>query len=70
MATRFPELGYYTLPGRVADPRPMFRELAAGAAGVVLHASSPDQMAKLLDADAAVRPAARFAGRSPVPGRS
>src|SRR6185436_8568489 len=27
---RFPELGYYTLPGRVADPRPMFDELAAG----------------------------------------
>lgn len=42
----------------------------AGAAGVVLHASSPDQMRALLDAYAAVRPAARFAGRSPVPGRS
>src|SRR5258705_1035040 len=27
---RFPELGFYTLPGRVADPRPMFDEIAAG----------------------------------------
>src|SRR5262245_5908726 len=27
---RFPELGFYTLPGRVADPRPMFDEVDAG----------------------------------------
>src|SRR5262245_15963182 len=27
---RFPELGFYALPGRVADPRPMFDELDAG----------------------------------------
>ncbi|HXJ37169.1 MAG TPA: TIGR03857 family LLM class F420-dependent oxidoreductase [Candidatus Eisenbacteria bacterium] len=27
MAIRFPELGFYTLPGRVADPRPMLEEL-------------------------------------------
>jgi alkanesulfonate monooxygenase SsuD/methylene tetrahydromethanopterin reductase-like flavin-dependent oxidoreductase (luciferase family) len=44
-------------------------QFAAGAAGVVLHASAPDQMGPLLDAYAAVRPADRFAGRSPVPGR-
>ncbi len=44
-------------------------QFEAGAAGVVLHASAPDQMTQLLDAYAAVRPAARFAGRSPVPGR-
>src|SRR5262249_11898729 len=49
---------------RIAD------QLRAGAAGVVLHASTPDQMGPLLDAWAAVRPAARLAGRSPVPGRS
>ena len=49
---------------RIAD------QFAAGAAGVVLHASAPDQLTRLLDAWAAVRPAARFAGRSPVPGRS
>lgn len=49
---------------RIAD------QFAAGAAGVVLHASSPDQMTRLLDAYARVRPAAGFAGRSPVPGRS
>jgi 5,10-methylenetetrahydromethanopterin reductase len=41
----------------------------AGAAGVVLHASSPQEMQALLDAYAAIRPAPRFAGRSPVPGR-
>src|SRR5262249_9917923 len=45
-------------------------QFAAGAAGVVLHASSPDQMTRLLDAYAVVRPTARFAGRSAVPGRT
>ena len=44
-------------------------QFAAGAAGVILHASAPAEMTALLDAYAAVRPAARFAGRSPVPGR-
>lgn len=43
-------------------------QFAAGAAGVILHASSPDQMAPLLEAYAAVRPNDRFAGRSAVPG--
>jgi len=42
----------------------------AGAAGVVLHASSPDQMTRLLDAYAAIRPADRFSDRSAVPGRT
>jgi 5,10-methylenetetrahydromethanopterin reductase len=41
----------------------------AGAAGVILHASAPREMTALLDAYAAVRPAQRFAARSPVPGR-
>jgi len=27
MPVRFPELGFYTLPGRVSDPRPMLQEL-------------------------------------------
>ena len=49
---------------RIAD------QFAAGAAGVVLHASAPREMGRLLDAWAAIRPAERFAGRSPVPGRS
>jgi probable F420-dependent oxidoreductase len=44
-------------------------QFAAGAAGVILHASAPREMGPLLDAHAAVRPAARFATRSPVPGR-
>ena len=41
----------------------------AGAAGVILHASAPREMQALLEAYTAVRPAQRFAGRSPVPGR-
>jgi len=49
--------------------RRMVDQFDAGAAGVILHASAPGEMATLLDAYAAVRPAARFAGRSPVPGR-
>ena len=49
---------------RIAD------QFAAGAAGVVLHASAPREMVPLLDAWAAIRPADRFAGRSTVPGRS
>jgi probable F420-dependent oxidoreductase len=44
-------------------------QFAAGASGVILHASAPAEMTALLDAYAAVRPAARFARRSPVPGR-
>ena len=42
---------------------------AAGAAGIVLHASVPREMHTLLEAYTAVRPAARFTDRSPVPGR-
>jgi 5,10-methylenetetrahydromethanopterin reductase len=45
-------------------------QFAAGAAGVILHASAPREMHALLEAYAAVRPVERFAGRSPVPGRT
>ena len=35
MAVRFPELGFYTLPGRVTDPKPMLGEVKdAEAAGL------------------------------------
>lgn len=44
-------------------------QLAAGAAGVVLHASAPAEMGSLLEAYARVRPAEKLAARSPVPGR-
>ncbi|MEO8605599.1 MAG: TIGR03857 family LLM class F420-dependent oxidoreductase [bacterium] len=44
-------------------------QFAAGAAGVILHASAPREMGALLDAYAAVRPAARFVGRSAVPAQ-
>ena len=44
-------------------------QLAAGADGVILHASTPDQLATALDAYRAIRPADRYAGRSTNPGR-
>jgi probable F420-dependent oxidoreductase len=44
-------------------------QLAAGADGVILHASTPDQLAPALEAYRATRPADRFAGRSTNPGR-
>jgi 5,10-methylenetetrahydromethanopterin reductase len=43
-------------------------QFAAGASGVVLHASAPAEMVSLLDAYAAVRDP-RLDARSPVPGR-
>jgi alkanesulfonate monooxygenase SsuD/methylene tetrahydromethanopterin reductase-like flavin-dependent oxidoreductase (luciferase family) len=47
----------------------MLDQFAAGAAGIVLHASAPREMHTLLEAYTAVRPATRFADRSAVPGR-
>jgi len=44
-------------------------QFAAGAAGVVLHASAPREMDALLAAYAKVRDQARFAGRAAIPGR-
>lgn len=44
-------------------------QLIAGADGVILHASTPDQLAPAVDAYRAIRPADRFAGRSTNPGR-
>jgi 5,10-methylenetetrahydromethanopterin reductase len=41
----------------------------AGADGVILHASTPDQLAPALEAYAKIRDDARFAGRSNNPGR-
>jgi probable F420-dependent oxidoreductase len=52
-----------------ACARRIVDQFDAGAAGVVLHASAPGEMRALLEAYAAVRPAWRFEGRSPVPGR-
>jgi hypothetical protein len=40
-----------------------------GASGVILHGATPDELAPVLDAYRAVRPAERFAGRDPNPGR-
>jgi alkanesulfonate monooxygenase SsuD/methylene tetrahydromethanopterin reductase-like flavin-dependent oxidoreductase (luciferase family) len=44
-------------------------QLSAGADGVILHASTPDQLTGAVDAYRARRPADRFAGRSANPGR-
>ena len=44
-------------------------QFAAGADGVILHASTPDQLAPALDAYRPVRDDGRFAGRSNNPGR-
>ena len=44
-------------------------QLAAGADGVILHASTPDQLASTVAAYRTTRPADRYAGRSTNPGR-
>jgi len=44
-------------------------QLRAGADGVILHASTPAQLATAVDAYRSIRPADRFAGRSTNPGR-
>lgn len=49
--------------------RRVLDQFDAGADGVILHASTPAQLAPVIEAYRAVRPAARFAGRSANPGR-
>jgi probable F420-dependent oxidoreductase len=44
-------------------------QFAAGADGVILHGSTPAELEPVVRAYAAVRPADRFAGRAPNPGR-
>jgi probable F420-dependent oxidoreductase len=44
-------------------------QLAAGVDGVILHGSSPAELAPVVDAYRAVRPAGRFDGRSANPAR-
>ena len=44
-------------------------QLATGADGVILHASTPDQLATAVAAYRSTRPADRYAGRSTNPGR-
>jgi len=69
----YPE-SWLTSSNAVGSPahcaRRLLDQFAAGAAGIVLHASTPREMTALLAAYAAVRPEERFAGRSAVPGRS
>jgi glutathione S-transferase len=78
---RFPELGSYLLPGHpdapadlpaaTGSPEPCARRIAdqfaAGADGVILHASLPHEVAPALEAHARIRESARFAGRTRVP---
>jgi probable F420-dependent oxidoreductase len=49
--------------------RRLVDQLDAGAAGIIIHASAPREMAALLDAYTAIRPTTQLDGRSPVPGR-
>jgi probable F420-dependent oxidoreductase len=44
-------------------------QLRAGADGVILHASTPKQLATAVDAYRSIRPADRYAGRATNPGR-
>src|SRR5687768_13945728 len=44
-------------------------QLSAGADGVILHASTPDQLAPAVAAYRDTRPADRFPGRATNPGR-
>ncbi len=59
------------LPAAVGSPEQCARRIAdqfvAGADGVILHASLPHEAAPALEAYAAIRSAARFAGRSGRP---
>ena len=59
------------LPAAVGSPAQCARRIedqfAAGADGVILHASLPHEAAPALEAYAALRPAARAAGRSARP---
>ena len=68
MAVRFPELGFYTLPGRVADPRPMLQEVrdaeAAGLGSVwISERQDVKEAAALSGAAGALTQRARGRGR-------
>ena len=43
-------------------------EFTAGADGVILHGATPDELAPIVDAYRAVRPAGRFDNEAPNPG--
>jgi alkanesulfonate monooxygenase SsuD/methylene tetrahydromethanopterin reductase-like flavin-dependent oxidoreductase (luciferase family) len=59
------------LPAAVGSPEQCAQryldQFAAGAHGIVLHASTPDEVAPVLAAYDRVRPAAKFAGRTRYP---
>jgi len=61
------------LPAAVGSPdvcaRRFVDQFDAGADGIILHGSTPAQLETAVRAYRTVRPAARFAGRSPNPGR-
>jgi probable F420-dependent oxidoreductase len=61
------------LPAAVGSPevcaRRFLDQFEAGADGIVLHGSTPAQLAPAVAAYRAVRPSERFAGRSVNPGR-
>ena len=59
------------LPAAVGDAEQCAQryldQFAVGAHGIVIHASTPDEVAPVLDAYERVRPAERFAGRTRYP---
>jgi probable F420-dependent oxidoreductase len=47
----------------------VLRQFDLGVDGVIMHGATPDELAPVVDAYRAIRPATRFAGLDPNPGR-
>ncbi len=71
LATLFPEEWLAASATGTSEQcaRRILDQFDAGADGVILHGATPDELAPVLDAYRAVRPAQRFEGRSANPGR-
>lgn len=54
-------------PARCAER--VLRQFDLGVDSVIMHGASPDQLAPVIEAYRAIRPAGRFAGLDPNPGR-
>ena len=48
----------------------MLRQFDLGVDGVIMHGATPDQLAPVVAAYREIRPAGRFDGLAPNPGRS
>ena len=54
-------------PARCAEH--VLRQFDLGVDGVIMHGATPDQLAPVVDAYRAIRPAGRFDHLDPNPGR-